>query len=224
MTDLIGRRLVLAEDDEDIRETTALLLTRHGFTVTAVQDGVEALTAIEQEHPDAVILDIAMPRLDGLALVRRLGDSAPPVIFLTARDLPSDVVHGLSLGADDYIAKPFDADVLVARIEAVIRRANRGAAPEEPIDGVTLDRHGKAVYRDGNAVAVSATEYRVLEALLDNRGNVLSRSQIVDLAWDSSWQDDRVVDTNVQRLRKKLGPDVIETVRGFGYRIPRVPL
>lgn len=224
MSDASSRHVVLAEDDEDIRETTALLLTRHGFVVTAVPDGVEALSAIERERPDAVVLDIAMPRLDGLALVRRLGDAAPPVIFLTARDLPSDVVHGLSLGADDYVAKPFDVDVLVARIESVIRRARRGAAVREPAGGITLDRRGKAVFLDGQPVAVSATEYRVLEALLNHRGCVLSRAQIVDLAWDSAWQDDRVVDTNVQRLRKKLGPDAIETVRGFGYRIPWGPL
>jgi DNA-binding response OmpR family regulator len=215
--------VLLAEDDADVRETTALLLTRHGFRVTAVPDGVAALDELAGAALDVAVLDIAMPRLDGLSLVRRLEDDHPPVILLTARDLPSDVVTGLTSGADDYVTKPFDVEVLIARIEALVRRTRTTAQDPtvERLADLVVDRTAKQVSRDGVPVPLSATEFRVLETFLDNRGVVLSRDRVVELAWDSAWQDPRVVDTNVQRLRKKLGADVVETVRGFGYRVAR---
>lgn len=215
--------VLLAEDDADVRETTELLLLRRGWRVTATADGVEALEAVDHEVPDIAVVDVAMPRMNGLDLTARLAAVGVPVILLTARSLPVDEVHGLAAGADDYVTKPFDADVLSARLHAVLRR-RRGPAAEVAVVGeVRIDVTGRRVDRAGVVVPLSSVEFRVLEALLRNRGAVLSREQVIAMAWDSTWQDPRIVDTNVQRLRRKLGPDVIETVRGFGYRIEVAP-
>ena len=215
--------VLLAEDDADVRETTQLLLLRRGWRVTATVDGIEALGAVEAEMPDIAVVDVAMPRLNGLDLTAQLATLGIPVVLLTARSLPVDEINGLAAGADDYVRKPFDADVLSARLQAVLRR-RRGPAGEVTMVGdVRIDITGRRVDRAGAVVPLSSVEFRVLEALLRNRGAVLSREQVVAMAWDSTWQDPRIVDTNVQRLRRKLGSDVIETVRGFGYRIEVAP-
>jgi DNA-binding response OmpR family regulator len=211
--------VLLAEDDPDVRETTQLLLLRRGWRVTATADGVEALDAVAAELPDVAVVDVAMPRMNGLDLTGRLTGLGVPVVLLTARSLPVDEVQGLAAGADDYVTKPFDADVLSARLQAVLRRRRGPAADVATVGEVRIDVAGRRVERAGAVVPLSSVEFRVLEALLRNRGAVLSREQVVAMAWDSTWQDPRIVDTNVQRLRRKLGPEVIETVRGFGYRI-----
>lgn len=211
--------VLLAEDDPDVRETTQLLLLRRGWRVTATADGVEALDAVAAELPDIAVVDVAMPRMNGLDLTGRLTGLGVPVVLLTARSLPVDEVQGLAAGADDYVTKPFDADVLSARLQAVLRRRRGPAADVATVGEVRIDVAGRRVERAGAVVPLSSVEFRVLEALLRNRGAVLSREQVVAMAWDSTWQDPRIVDTNVQRLRRKLGPEVIETVRGFGYRI-----
>ncbi|WP_420367468.1 response regulator transcription factor [Curtobacterium sp. L1-20] len=211
--------VLLAEDDPDVRETTQLLLLRRGWRVTATADGVEALDAVAAELPDIAVVDVAMPRMNGLDLTGRLTGLGVPVVLLTARSLPVDEVQGLAAGADDYVTKPFDADVLSARLQAVLRRRRGPAAEVATVGEVRIDVAGRRVERAGAVVPLSSVEFRVLEALLRNRGAVLSREQVVAMAWDSTWQDPRIVDTNVQRLRRKLGPEVIETVRGFGYRV-----
>ncbi|WP_083404554.1 MULTISPECIES: response regulator transcription factor [unclassified Curtobacterium] len=215
--------VLLAEDDDDVRETTELLLLRRGWRVTATVDGVAALESVDVEVPDVAVLDVAMPRLNGLDLTARLTALGIPVVLLTARSLPLDEVTGLAAGADDYVTKPFDADVLSARLRAVLRR--RLGPPQEvvAIGDVRVDVRARRVERRGVPVPLTSVEFRVLEALLRNRGAVLSREQVIAMAWDSTWQDPRIVDTNVQRLRRKLGPGVVETVRGFGYRVDRDP-
>lgn len=215
--------VLLAEDDADVRETTQLLLLRRGWRVTATADGIEALAAVDVEVPDVAVVDVAMPRLNGLDLTARLATLGIPVILLTARSLPVDEVNGLAAGADDYVTKPFDADVLSARLHAVLRRRRGPVADVTTVGDVRIDIAGRRVDRAGVLVPLSSVEFRVLEALLRNRGAVLSREQVIAMAWESTWQDPRIVDTNVQRLRRKLGPDVIETVRGFGYRIEVAP-
>jgi len=215
--------VLLAEDDADVRETTQLLLLRRGWRVTPTADGVEALEAVDVELPDIAVVDVAMPRLNGLDLTGRLTALGVPVVLLTARSLPVDEVQGLAAGADDYVTKPFDADVLSARLHAVLRRRRGPATEVTTVGDVRIDVTGRRVDRAGTLVPLSSVEFRVLEALLRNRGAVLSREQVIAMAWDSTWQDPRIVDTNVQRLRRKLGPDVIETVRGFGYRIEVAP-
>ncbi|MBT2503892.1 response regulator transcription factor [Curtobacterium sp. ISL-83] len=215
--------VLLAEDDADVRETTQLLLLRRGWRVTPTVDGVDALAAVDLEMPDIAVVDVAMPRLNGLDLTARLTALGVPVVLLTARSLAVDEVQGLAAGADDYVTKPFDADVLSARLQAVLRRRRGPAQQVVTVGDVRIDVAGRRVVRGGVAVPLSAVEFRVLEALLRNRGAVLSREQVVAMAWDSTWQDPRIVDTNIQRLRRKLGADVIETVRGFGYRIEVAP-
>ncbi|MGN8050185.1 response regulator transcription factor [Curtobacterium sp. 22159] len=215
--------VLLAEDDPDVRETTQLLLLRRGWRVTATADGIDALAAVDAEVPDIAVVDIAMPRMNGLDLTGALTALGVPVILLTARSLPVDEVNGLAAGADDYVTKPFDADVLSARLRAVLRRRQGPATEVASVGDVRIDIAGRRVDRAGVLVPLSSVEFRVLEALLRNRGAVLSREQVIAMAWDSTWQDPRIVDTNVQRLRRKLGAGVIETVRGFGYRIEVEP-
>lgn len=215
--------VLLAEDDPDVRETTQLLLLRRGWRVTATADGIDALAAVDAEVPDIAVVDIAMPRMNGLDLTGALTALGVPVILLTARSLPVDEVNGLAAGADDYVTKPFDADVLSARLGAVLRRRRGPATEVASVGDVRIDIAGRRVDRAGVVVPLSSVEFRVLEALLRNRGAVLSREQVIAMAWDSTWQDPRIVDTNVQRLRRKLGAGVIETVRGFGYRIEVEP-
>jgi DNA-binding response OmpR family regulator len=211
--------VLLAEDDDDVRETTRLLLLRRGFRVQEAPDGITALDVARAALPDIALVDIAMPRMDGIALARELALLAVPVVFLTARDLPTDIAGGLLAGADDYVTKPFDADVLAARLTAVLRRTEPRPLRTERLGALVVDHDAKRVLRGTVPITLSATEFRVLQALLANRGVVLSREQVVAIVWGSTWQDPRIVDTNVQRLRRKLGIDVVETVRGFGYRV-----
>jgi DNA-binding response OmpR family regulator len=221
-----GAALLVAEDDDDVRETTGLVLERRGFRVRLARDGVEALELCQAEAPDLAVVDIAMPRMDGLALTRRLRELGIPVVLLSARSLPSDVVGGLDLGADDYVTKPFDPDILTARIRTVLRRSTERTTDEmvavETFGDFIFDRGAMAVFRFDERVSLSPTELKLLTVLLDNRGRVLSRDQIVEAVWgDQGWDYGRVVDTNVQRLRRKLDPVGIETVRGIGYRMDR---
>lgn len=213
--------VVLVEDDEDVRTTTALILIRRGFVVRSAAHAADALEEIQQRLPDLVVADVGMPDLDGMEFTRRLRRvSQIPVLLLTARDLPSDVIAGLEAGADDYLTKPFDGDVLVARLRALLRRAQGRAVPVVRVGGAIVDRIAHTVHRDGEPVAMSPTEFRLLEALIDSSGAAVTRQQLLQRVWgDGRWIEERVVDTNVLRLRGKLGDGAIETVRGFGYRI-----
>ncbi|WP_223398942.1 response regulator transcription factor [Nocardioides rotundus] len=218
-----GLRVLIVEDDADIRESTGMLLRRHGYDVRLADGGRAGLEQVLTDPPDIAIVDIAMPDLDGITLTRRIKESGDlPVILLTARDLPSDVVHGLDAGADDYVTKPYDATVLLARMRAVARRRG-GTDPTDDVerfDGIVVDRAARRVTRGEEAISLTSTEFRLLEALLDNAGIVLSRAQALRRVWgDEEWAEERVVDTNIQRLRAKLRTDAIQTVRGFGYRL-----
>lgn len=216
-----GTEVLLVEDDLDVRTTTALLLRRRGFGVRSEAHAVDALEELQHRPPDLVIADVGMPDVDGMEFTRRLRlVSHVPVLLLTARDLPSDVIAGLEAGADDYLTKPFDGDVLVARLRALQRRAPSRSKSATRIGAVTVDRVARTVHRDGVPVMISPTEFRLLEALIDSDGAAVTRQQLLLRAWgDERWIDDRVVDTNVLRLRTKLGDGVIRTVRGFGYRL-----
>lgn len=212
--------VLIAEDDEDVRETTRLVLERRGFVVRVARDGIEALESCAALVPDVAVVDVAMPRMDGLALTRHLAELGIPVVLLTARGLPSDVVGGLDLGADDYVTKPFDPDVLAARIRSVLRRNAKAVEPQERFGDFVLDRDAMMVRSPEGPVSLSPTELKLLIALVDNRGRVLSREQIVSTVWGADgWDYQRVVDTNVQRLRRKLEGSGIQTVRGVGYRM-----
>jgi DNA-binding response OmpR family regulator len=225
--------VLFVEDDDVIREATQLALERDGFAVTAMPDGLSGLEAFRADRPDIALLDVMVPGLDGVSLCRRIRDeSTVPVIMLSARADSIDVVLGLEAGADDYVTKPFDGAVLVARIRAVLRRFGHAAGDraEEraaPADGGVLtfgdlevDTEGMEVRRSGQPVALTPTEMRLLLEFSSAPGTVLSRDKLLERVWDYGWGGDtRVVDVHVQRLRQKIGQDRIETVRGFGYKL-----
>ena len=224
--------VLFVEDDDVIREATQLALERNGFAVTAMPDGLSGLEAFRADRPDIALLDVMVPGLDGVSLCRRIRDeSTVPVIMLSARADAIDVVLGLEAGADDYVTKPFDGAVLVARIRAVLRRfghaAGDRAEESAPPGGGTLvfgeleiDTEGMEVRRAGLPVALTPTEMRLLLEFSAAPGTVLSRDKLLERVWDYGWGGDtRVVDVHVQRLRMKIGQDRIETVRGFGYKL-----
>ncbi|MEU0915663.1 two-component system response regulator CseB [Streptomyces althioticus] len=221
--------VLFVEDDDVIREATQLTLERDGFAVTAKPDGLSGLEAFRADRPDIALLDVMVPGLDGVSLCRRIRDeSTVPVIMLSARADAIDVVLGLEAGADDYVTKPFDGAVLVARIRAVLRRFERaGGAGAGPDGGPVLafgeleiDTEGMEVRKAGQPVALTPTEMRLLLEFSAAPGTVLSRDKLLERVWEYGWGGDtRVVDVHVQRLRAKIGQDRIETVRGFGYKL-----
>ncbi|MBC2875652.1 MULTISPECIES: two-component system response regulator CseB [Streptomyces] len=229
--------VLFVEDDDVIREATQLALERDGFVVTAVPDGLQGLERFRERRPDIALLDVMVPGLDGVSLCRRIRDeSTVPVIMLSARADSIDVVLGLEAGADDYVTKPFDGAVLVARIRAVLRRFGHasgaagasGADEHGGIEGggllrfgdLEVDTEGMEVRKGGAPVALTPTEMRLLLEFSSAPGTVLSRDRLLERVWDYGWGGDtRVVDVHVQRLRGKIGQDRIETVRGFGYKL-----
>ncbi|MFE7550141.1 two-component system response regulator CseB [Streptomyces gardneri] len=226
--------VLFVEDDDVIREATQLALERDGFRVTAMPDGLSGLDAFRAQRPDIALLDVMLPGMDGVSLCRRIRDeSTVPVIMLSARADSIDVVLGLEAGADDYVTKPFDGSVLMARIRAVLRRFGHagGSGPgehgDESADGgllafgdLEVDTEGMEVRKDGAQVALTPTEMRLLLEFSSAPGTVLSRDKLLERVWDYGWGGDtRVVDVHVQRLRAKIGQDRIETVRGFGYKL-----
>lgn len=227
--------VLFVEDDDVIREATQLALERDGFAVTAMPDGLSGLEAFRTDRPDIALLDVMVPGLDGVSLCRRIRDeSTVPVIMLSARADSIDVVLGLEAGADDYVTKPFDGAVLMARIRAVLRRFGHAGgaaagAEEESAAGargvlafgdLEIDTEGMEVRKGGEPVALTPTEMRLLLEFSSTPGTVLSRDKLLERVWDYGWGGDtRVVDVHVQRLRAKIGQDRIETVRGFGYKL-----
>ena len=222
-------RILMVEDDAVIREATQLTLERHGYDVTTAEDGLEAIDRCEKIHPDAVMLDIMLPGLDGISVCRRIREtSTVPIVMVSARGDAVDVVLGLEAGADDYVTKPFDTQVLVARLRAVMRRAVSDPERPAPTTGsgvesfgdLELDRVALEVRRAGATVQLTPTELKLLIEFANNPGVVLSRSTLLQRVWDYEWGGDgRLVDVHLQRLRTKIGADRIETVRGFGYKL-----
>ncbi|MEU6526076.1 two-component system response regulator CseB [Streptomyces sp. NPDC046924] len=224
--------VLFVEDDDVIREATQLTLERDGFAVTAMPDGLSGLEAFRADRPDIALLDVMVPGLDGVSLCRSIRDeSMVPVIMLSARADSIDVVLGLEAGADDYVTKPFDGAVLVARIRAVLRRFDRANGgrrdPSAAGDGgvlafgeLEIDTVGMEVRRAGEPVSLTPTEMRLLLEFSSAPGTVLSRDRLLERVWEYGWGGDtRVVDVHVQRLRGKIGQDRLETVRGFGYKL-----
>jgi two-component system response regulator MprA len=213
--------ILVVDDDASIRRMLVRALAAEGHSVEAVADGGAALASIERSQPDALVLDIAMPGLDGLAVSRRLRGKglAVPVLLLTARDAVADRVKGLDAGADDYLVKPFATEELLARLRALLRR---GREPEErlALDDLVLDLETRTATRGTAVLSLSGRETDLLELLLRHPRRVVSREQAVNEIWGAASLN--VVDRYVSNLRRKLGdPPLIETIRGVGFVLGR---
>ena len=201
---------------------TQLALERDGFAVSTAHDGASGLAAFRAEPPDLVILDLMLPGVDGVSVCRTIREkSVVPIVMLTARTDPVDVVLGLEAGADDYVTKPFEPSILAARLRAVLRRvARHDASPVLRVGEVEIDRQGMEVRVGTELVSLTPTEYRLLLELAEHSGAVMSRERLLEEVWGYVWAGDtRLVDMHVRRLRAKIGPETIETVRGAGYKL-----
>ena len=231
-------KITLVDDDENIVTSVSLALESHGHEVKAYYDGAAGLAALENEPPDLAILDVKMPRMDGMEVLRRLRRTSDmPVIILTSKDEEIDEILGFNLGADDYMHKPFSQRLLIERVKAVLRRA--GIEGEEPATAAgAAGEAGKALKRgkltldparhdclwDGKPVKLTVTEFLLLQSLAQRPGFVKSRDNLMDAAYDDQvYVDDRTIDSHIKRLRKKFNQvdadfDMIETLYGVGYR------
>ncbi|WP_169948455.1 response regulator transcription factor [Microbispora sp. H11081] len=228
-------RLLIVEDEPNILELLAASLRYAGFEVRTASNGGEAVAAAQRHRPDLIVLDVMLPDMDGFDIVRRLrgGGSHTPVVFLTARDATEDKVRGLTLGGDDYVTKPFSLEEVVARIRAVLRRTAGDplvAPPRLTFADIELDEESHEVWRGGQAVPLSPTEFKLLRYFMRNAGRVLSKAQILDHVWEYDFRGDAgIVESYVSVLRRKLDgaqtmahPRLIHTLRGVGY-VMRTP-
>jgi two-component system response regulator MprA len=223
-----GSRLLLAEDDRAVREALVRLLRFEGYEVEAVGDGAAALEALDERPPDAVLLDVGMPFVDGLTVCRMLrsrGDRTP-VLVLTARETVADRVEGLDAGADDYLAKPYAPDELLARVRALLRRVEPSTDATLVVGDLELDPRGRTVRRGGTPIELTKTEFELLELLMRNVDIVLTRSTIYERVWGYDFgSESKSLDVHIGYLRRKTecegGERAIETVRGVGYVMRR---
>jgi two-component system, OmpR family, phosphate regulon response regulator PhoB len=230
-TPVTGDRILVVDDEPDIVALVAYHLARAGYRVSTAATGTDAIKAARDEQPALIVLDLMLPELSGFEVLERVrADRAlaeTPVLMLTARREEPDRVKGLSLGADDYLVKPFSPQELVLRVRNILRRTRTVSAERRhilQIGPLEIDRDAHTVSVDGHMVDLTATEYKLLITLADRRGRVQSRSQLLETVWESAPDiQTRTVDMHVQRLRAKLGSagELIETVRGFGYRLRR---
>ena len=232
MSESRAPKVLVVEDEPTINQAVADRLASEGFDVRQTYDGPTAVETAQVWQPDVLVLDVMLPGFDGLEVCRRVQAQRPvPVLMLTARDDETDILVGLGVGADDYLTKPFSMRELVARIRALLRRVDRGAAlahhgPRGRLDHGPrrLDRARREVSLDGSAVHLTPTEFDLLVCLAEQPGTVLSRERLLADVWD--WQDasgTRTVDSHVKSLRGKLGPAFVRTVHGIGYALEAQP-
>jgi two-component system OmpR family response regulator len=215
-------RVLIAEDEPALARQLADSLGEAGYAVDAAVDGARAEFLGQTETYDAVVLDLGLPGMDGLTVLRRWREAgmAAPVLVLTARGSWHEKVQGIDGGADDYVAKPFRMEEVLARLRALIRRASGQVQPELRAGDVTLDPRGARVLRGGALVKLTSHEFRVLAYLMHHRGRVVSQAELTEHIYAQDFdRDSNTVEVFVARLRRKLGPGVIETVRGLGYRV-----
>jgi DNA-binding response OmpR family regulator len=236
------RTILVVDDERDLVDLISYNLTRHGYGVLTALDGNDALDIATRELPDLVILDLMMPGIDGTEVARRLKSDPRtnqiPIVMLTAKGEETDVVVGLTIGADDYVTKPFSMKILLARISTVLRRNEPapvlvGAGGGVGVDGtalkagpLTIDTAKHEVTVDGESVKLTLTEFKLLAALVGARGRVLTRDQLMDKAMGTDvFVTDRAIDVHVTAIRKKLGKAnyLVHTVRGVGYRLQESP-
>lgn len=215
-------RILLVEDDAMVGKALALGLTRAAFAVDWVTDGRAAELALANGVYDLAILDLGLPKVDGMAVLATLRGkgNGVPVLIASARDTVEDRIDGLEAGADDYLLKPFDLNELIARVRAILRRHNGSGSPLLKAGSIVMDLARKSVTRDGESIDLSAKEFAVLEALMHRPGKVLSRDELEEAVY--GWTDEigsNAVEVHLHRLRKKLGADAIKNVRGVGYKV-----
>ncbi len=215
-------RMLVVEDDRDLNRQLCEALEEAGYVVDKAFDGEEGHFLGDTEPYDAVILDLGLPQMDGLSVLerwRRDGHSMP-VLILTARDRWSDKVAGIDAGADDYVAKPFHMEEVLARVRALVRRAAGLASNEISIGDIVLDTKAGKVTKNGMSVKLTSHEFRLLSYLMHHKGRVISRTELVEHLYDQDFdRDSNTIEVFVGRLRKKFGSALIETVRGLGYRL-----
>ena len=224
-------RILVVDDEPNIVDVISMALRFEGFQVESAATGNDAIAAVAARPPQLLVLDVMLPDIDGFEVARRLASARAevPIIFLTARDSTEDVVHGLTVGGDDYVTKPFSLEELVARIRTILRRSglSEEASPTLVLGDLELNEDTHEVMRDGREIELTATEFRLLRYLMLNPRRVLTRSQLLDHVWNYDFGGDaRVLETYISYLRKKVdagGPPLIHTVRGVGYalRVPR---
>lgn len=218
-------QILVIEDDREIQLVLKNYLEEEGYRVRTAGDGLEGIAAFHEEEADLILLDVMLPRVDGFAvleLIRR--ESQVPVIMVTARDRVEDQLHGFELLADDYIPKPFDMPVLLCKIAAVLRRAGKqqGEAQLSYRD-LKIDETGHYVLLGGQELELTQKEFELLRVFLHNQGQVFTRQKLLDMVWGFDYfGDERIVDTHIKNLRKKLGAGYVQTVRGVGYRAERL--
>ena len=215
-------RLLVVEDDPDLNRQLVSALTDAGYAVDAALDGEEGHFLGDTEPYDAVILDIGLPKMDGISVLEqwRREDRAMPVLILTARDRWSDKVAGMDAGADDYVAKPFHMEEVLARVRALLRRSSGHATSELECGPIRLDTKTSRVTVDGAAIKLTSHEYRLLSYLMHHRGRVISRTELVEHLYEQDFdRDSNTIEVFIGRLRKKLPPDYIKTARGLGYSL-----
>ncbi len=229
-TSATGKTVLVVDDERDLVDLVSYNLVRNGYEVLTAMDGNDAMEIASKELPSLILLDLMLPGIDGMEVARRLrGDTRTagiPIIMLTAKGEEIDVVVGLTLGADDYVTKPFSMKVLMARVQAVLRREEPGMGSTEGevtrVGPLTIDssRHDATV--DGQSIKLTLTEFRLLSAIVAARGRVLNRNQLMDKAIGTGvFVTDRAIDVHITAIRKKLGAAqwLIHTVRGVGYRL-----
>ena len=225
-----GLRALVVEDEASLARLLGSYLERDGFQTTLIHDGSQAVRTARAEAPDVVVLDLGLPGLDGVEVCRQIRTfSDAYVVMLTARSEEVDMLIGLSVGADDYLTKPFSPRELMARIQAMLRRPRTTPGPADAADlrfgGLVLDPEGRDVWLDDEAVALTRTEFDLLAALAERPRMAFSRRQLIDRVWGESWVgDEHLVDVHIAHLRRKLADDAnrgrfIRTVRGVGYRM-----
>ena len=217
-------RILVADDDASVLDTIAYALGREGFEVDAVEDGEAALAAAQDSRYDLLILNVMMPKLFGTDLLRELQhETGTPIVLLSARDGRADRIEGLELGADDYITKPFSLQEVISRVRAILRRQeleHSHSPPVRHVGSLNMDYEDGAVVSGGRRIPLTRFEFRVLGLLADHPGEVVGRREILEHLWHSDFVgDERAADIHVSNLRRKLGPETIETVRGEGYRL-----
>ncbi len=215
-------RVLIVEDEPNLGQQLKNTLEGAGYAIDLATDGEEAHFLGSTESYDAVVLDLGLPEIDGLTVLDRWRKEGKvmPVLVLTARDSWSDKVAGLDAGADDYVAKPFQSEELIARLRALIRRASGNASSELTAGDVRLDTRSGRVTKAGDPVKLTAQEYKLLSYLLHHKGKVVSRTELIEHIYDQDFdRDSNTIEVFVTRIRKKLGQDVITTIRGLGYSL-----